>query len=197
MLCNRLPYWCRERPLCRSLHVFKFHGKGGEYLNLPQRKLQRFKNYDYSSNGAYFITICTQNRINLFGEIENGIIMLNSFGEIAYDKFSEISQNYPYIKIDKFVIMPNHIHAIMVIEHNGTTQGSFPTLSDYVRKYKMLTTKIYIDGVKFKDYPPFNKKIWQKSFYDHVIRNEIDYQEIWKYIDTNPLKWEEDCLYKE
>ena len=98
------------------------------------------------------------------------------------------------INIDKYVFMPNHIHAILTINYDGTTQGSFPTVSEMVQRFKTITTKKYIDGVKSDIYPPFEKKIWQKSFYDHIIRNEKSYLEIWQYIDENPLKWQEDEL---
>jgi REP element-mobilizing transposase RayT len=119
-------------------------------LNLPQRKLQRLKNYDYSQNGAYFITICIQNRLPLLGKIENGVLILNSAGVMVFDKFAEISRFSPDIIVDKFIVMPNHLHAIMMMQHGGTTQGSFPTLSlsEYIRRFKTLTTKLYIDGVK-------------------------------------------------
>jgi len=82
-----------------------------------------------------------------------------------------------------------------MIQHGGTTQGSFPTLSEYIRRFKTLTTKLYIDGVKNGEYPEFAKKVWQKSYHDHIIRNEQEYQKTWEYIDTNPLKWQQDYYY--
>lgn len=102
------------------------------------------------------------------------------------------------INIDKCVLMPNHLHAIISINHDatiqglGTTQGSFPTVSEMVRRFKTITTKLYIDGVNSGVYPPFENKIWQKSFYDHIIRDEKGYLEVWQYIDENPLKWQQD-----
>jgi REP element-mobilizing transposase RayT len=120
---------------------------------------------------------------------------MNKAGMMIFDKLTELPVSYPDVFADKFVVMPNHIHAIILIQHNGTTQGSFPTLSDYLQRFKALTTKLYIDGVKNGQYPPFHKKIWQKSFHDHIIRNELEYKKIWEYIDTNPLKWQEDCYY--
>ena len=92
--------------------------------------------------------------------------------------------------------MPNHIHAIIFIsrETGGTTQRSFPTVSEIIRRFKTLTTKLYIDGVLSGLYPPFDKRIWQKSFYDHIIRSEQEYSEIWRYIDDNPIKWQTDHL---
>ncbi len=108
-------------------------------------------------------------------------------------KIKEISKDG--IVLDKHVVMPNHIHAIIITDNAGTAQGPFPTLSEIVRRFKTLTTKLYIDGVKSGSYPPFERKIWQKSFYDHIIRDEKGYLAVWKYIDENPLKWAEDEYY--
>lgn len=99
---------------------------------------------------------------------------------------------YEDVAVDKYVVMPNHVHSIIVINHDGTTRGSFPTLSEYIHRLKMITTKSYIDGVKAGKYPSFEKAIWQKSFFDHIIRNKKEYLQVWKYIDENPLKWETD-----
>ena len=165
-------------------------------MKLPERKQLRLKNYDYSQNGTYFVTICSQNRLCLFGKTENKEMILNHAGMMVYNKIGEIDKYYPGIQIDKFVVMPNHIHVIMVIKHEpGTTQGSFPTISECIQRFKSLTTKLYVDGVKKGIYPPFDKKIWQKSFHDHIIRNEKEYQDIWEYIDLNPYSWEDDKYY--
>ena len=109
-----------------------FRISDGDFMNLPQRKLQRLLNYNYSQNNAYFITICTQNRLPLFGRIENSNLILNNAGLMVFNKFEEISGFYPDIIIDKFIVMPNHLHAIMLIQHDGTAQGPFPTLSEYI-----------------------------------------------------------------
>ncbi|WMJ22009.1 transposase [Paludicola sp. MB14-C6] len=153
---------------------------------LPQRKLQRLKGYDYSHNGAYFITICTQNRQQLFGEIFNNTMLINNAGKMIEERLLNIINDVVFL--DKHIIMPDHIHAIVIINHNGTTQGPFPTLSEIVQRFKTITTKLYIDSVKNGEYPPFDKKIWQKSFNDRIIRNEKEYREIRQYIDENPLK---------
>jgi len=173
-------------------------------MNLPKRKPQRLRNYNYVQNSTYFVTLCTQNRLNLFGQIQSGNLVLNSAGKMVSHKFKELPNFYSGITIDKFIVMPNHMHAILIIHHNvletwdsGTPQGAFPTLSlsDYIHRFKTLTTKLYIDGVQEGNYPPFDKKIWQKSYHDHIIRSEQDYQKIWGYIDTNPIKWLDDIYY--
>jgi len=116
---------------------------------------------------------------------------------MVFDKFAEIPVFYPNINIGKFIVMPNHLHGILTIEYTKTSQlqAGMLTISDYVHRFKTITTKLYINGIKNGDYPPFNKKVWQKSFYDHVIRNEQEYRMIWEYIDTNPLRWAEDKYY--
>ncbi len=159
-------------------------------MELPKRKPQRLSGFDYSQSNAYFITICTQNKLNLFGELINNSIELNDAGKMIREKIKSISGMG--VIVDKYVIMPNHIHAIIIINNNGTAQGPFPTLSETVLRFKTITTKLYIDGVKNGAYLPFEKKIWQKSFYDHIIRDENGYLAIWKYIDENPLQWQDD-----
>ncbi len=160
-----------------------------------ERKKLRLDEYDYSQNGAYFLTICTYNRLHLFGDFQNGHLFLSEAGKMVERYLNELVI-YGDVSLDKYVVMPNHVHAIIVINHGGTTQGSFTTLSEYIRRFKMITTKAYIDGVKNGEYPPFEKMIWQKSFYDHIIRNENEYLRVWKYIDENPLKWEADEYYQ-
>lgn len=159
-----------------------------------KRKTLRLNEYDYSQNGAYFITICTYEKRHLFGQIENCQIAYNNAGQMIKQHLEYIN-NYDDVTLDKYVVMPNHVHAVIMIRHDSTTQRSYPTLSEYIRRFKMMTTKSYIDGVKAGEYPRFDKTIWQKSFYDHIIRDENEYLRVWKYIDENPLKWETDEYY--
>ena len=159
------------------------------------RKLQRLKEWDYSQNGLYFVTICTQNKFNLFGKVKDGRWVLNNAGQMVSEKLIEVSTVYTDILVDKFIVMPNHLHAILWSQ-SGTTRRSFPTtVSEYIQRFKTLTTKLYIDGVKQGTYAPFEKKLWQKSFYDHIIRDENDYLTHWRYIEENPMKWHEDCYW--
>ena len=168
-------------------------------MELPQRKTQRLKEYDYSQSNAYYITICTQNRLPILGKIEGGNMILSEFGKAAENiLLKETVRNdttvVPYnIVIDKYCIMPNHIHAIIFLFENSRQKNDI-TISDIVKHFKIITTYYYICNVKLNNYKPFSKKIWQKSFYDRIIRNETDYQHTWKYIDENVLKWNEDEL---
>ena len=157
---------------------------------LPKRKSTRLKNFDYSSNGAYFVTICTQNKEKILCNIVGGdahiapSVELKSYGKTVDRYINNISSKYPHITVDKYVIMPNHIH--LMIRIDGMMWASSPTtISDIVRSIKILTTK------------ETGKSIFQRSFHDHIIRNEADYLKIWNYIDTNPAKWTDDCFYIE
>ena len=169
-------------------------------MQFPNRKPIRLKEFDYSTPGAYFITICTRNRKNILSHIiKCGVNnppknILSKIGEIAKQELLEVEKHYNNIKIDKYVIMPNHIHLIINITERI---NPFPTkkfdVSNIIGKYKAAVTRNV--GNAFMHSERFS--LWQKSFYDHIIRNEEDYLRIWEYIDTNPFKWEDDELYNE
>ena len=160
---------------------------------LPKRKHPRLDHYDYSSSGAYFVTICTQNRRCLFSRIVGrGLapaeIQYTEYGKIAEEQLLLLEKRYQTLKIDRYVIMPNHIHVILILDDNTAGASPRPTVMDVVCAYKSLTTREC-------------KKVWsveklfQTSFYEHVIRGYEDYIEIAKYIDENPASWEDDKLY--
>lgn len=163
------------------------------------RKSIRLKKYDYSQTGEYFITICIQNRECLLGKIENHKLILNDAGTMVCNILNDIPKYYTGINIGKFIVMPNHIHAIIIITEkikSGRTQGSAPTnklkLSDVVQYSKSLTTKKYIENIKQNNWKSFDKKLWQRNFYEHVVRDEKDLNKIREYIINNYLKWDED-----
>ena len=151
-------------------------------MDFPKRKLPRLSGYDYSKPNYYFVTICTDGKKNIFGEIN----VLNSFGKIAERKLLEIEKHYKNVFVDKYVIMPNHIHAIIVFNNTEAERSRpFPTLSQVVGLYKSgVTREIHENNPDIK--------IWQKSFNDVIIRNEKAYNEICRYVYDNPLKAEYD-----
>ena len=153
-------------------------------MKYPSRKSTRLPCYDYSQNNYYFITICTQDKRCLFGTVkEHGI-----YGKIAAESLNEIEQHYSYVRIDKYVVMPNHVHLILVIEND--ISGRNTDMNMIIGQYKSgVSRKIHCiePGIQ----------VWQRSFHDHVIRGEMDYQKIWQYIDTNPMRWDRDCFYTE
>jgi REP element-mobilizing transposase RayT len=149
----------------------------------------RLKDYDYSSNGAYFVTICSDNRKTFFGKITNGEMKLNEYGEIAYKFWGDVSNHFPHVVIDYHVVMPNHIHAIITINNPDikTENNKKPKLGQIVAYYKYQTTKIIN---QLRGASP--NSVWQRDYYEHIVRNEDDLNEIREYIINNPLKWELD-----
>jgi REP element-mobilizing transposase RayT len=168
-----------------------------EECKYPKRKRTRLKGYDYSQNGAYFITICIKERRNLLSSISVGQGLapaenhLTGYGNIAKEQLLALENKYNHVKLDKYVIMPNHIHILISIYENAAGASPCPTISDVICTFKSLTTKLCKKiGLK-------NKHLFQSSFHDHIIRNEKDYKKIWEYIDTNVIRWKEDCFYEE
>jgi putative transposase len=179
---------------------------------MRERKRNRMKDFDYSSNNIYFVSSCTHDRIHYFGEIKNGKMHLNEIGEIALHQWKWLTNQYPYTKSHAFVVMPNHIHGILEINRDfirdvradhvvradrvvGSgrdltlqSQQKIKSLSELMGAYKTTTSKkIHLAG-----YPDF---AWQRSFHDHIIRNAASYEKIYAYILNNPSHWEEDGLH--
>ena len=160
--------------------------------DLPKRKHPRLDHYDYSSAGGYFITICTQGKRCLLSHVVGrGLapaeIQYTAYGQIARTQLFLLEQRYPSLRIDRYVIMPNHIHVIMILEEAEGAAAN-PTITDIVCAYKSLTTRAC------KKVRPIDK-VFQTSFYEHVIRGRKDYDEIAEYILNNPKQWELDSLY--
>ncbi len=165
---------------------------------LPKRKHPRLNNYDYGSKGAYFVTICTQDRRCTLSHIvgrglapaERNEIEYTKFGKIAERQLLLLEKRYSCLSVDRYVIMPNHIHAIFVIENETAGASPRPTIMDIVCVYKSLTTIEYRHN-------GFSGKLVQTSFHEHIIRGQEDYREIVKYVVENPKRWLCDELYDE
>ena len=148
------------------------------------RKPNRLSNFDYSRAGAYFLTICTKDRQCILSQIDaeatcdslNPVIVTEA-GRAVERELERIGEIYGSILVDCYVIMPNHIHFILVIQDEACRQGTSPTISRVVQQLKGTVTK------------KIGRAIWQKGFYDHVIRDEQDYLVRRKYIEENPVKW--------
>jgi REP element-mobilizing transposase RayT len=207
------------------------------------RRSIRLKGYDYSRAGLYFITICVQDRVCLFGEIENAGMILNDAGIIINKWWQKIPEKYPDIKLDYYQIMPNHFHAIIINNSipavradprvcpfigesplDGSIQGESPIagstrgehniggsirgehniggsirgehmgspLFRIVQWFKTMATNEYIRGVNNLGWKQFNGKLWQRNYWEHIIRNEQSYHRISEYIINNPAKWNND-----
>ena len=169
-------------------------------VEYPKRKKNRLEKYDYSQNGAYFITICTDDRKCLLSRIVGGGVLdapamhLSHYGTVVERRIQEMNRVYHDVQTVKYVIMPNHVHLLVCISRSGNRAGHGPSrtpaptnavIPHYVSTFKRLCNR------------EFGKDIWQRSFHDHIIRDEAHYQLIWQYIDTNPARWQQDCFYTE
>jgi len=192
--------------------------------NIHHRRSIRLKGYDYSQNGAYFVTICVQNRECLFGKIKNGAMILNDAGKIMKTEWEQLPQHFLNVELDVFVVMPNHFHGIIVIQNeNNKNVGAIPcgcpvmndgttsrvptrgtptniptkknTIGDIIGAFKSLTINEYIRGVKNGKFPPFEKRIWQRNYHEHIIRDENSLEKIQNYIIRNPQKWQDDKFF--
>ena len=155
----------------------------------PQRKSPRLNGYDDTQAGAYFVSLCQQNRVSLFGEIADGELRLNAAGEMVCAWWERLPDKYPSLEIDHFVVMPNHFHGIVLLD------GRQPGLSTAMQWFKAMTTNAYIRGVKEQGWTPFERHLWQRSFHDHIIRDERGLDMIRGYITANPARWNEDKFH--
>ena len=164
-------------------------------MSLTERKSLRLKAWDYSGAGYYFVTVCTQDRAHLFWDMDVGRAGLepaptNALGELVAQTWLGLPAHTVGIHMDKFVVMPNHFHGIVALENGCVGAGSKPArtpLPEVMRQFKTFSAR-KINQVRGTP----GQAIWQRSYYDHIIRDESDYLRIWQYIDTNPAKWKED-----
>jgi REP element-mobilizing transposase RayT len=168
------------------------------YTKFPFKIEKQFRlpGYDYSQNGYYFVTICIHDRLELLGSVGTDHCVCSSpFGQSCNRLWMDIPNKFKNIILDDFIIMPDHIHGIIIIknDYQEQTQWSVPTkfgqvglVGQIIRWFKTISTNDYINGIKNDNWPKFNKQIWQPRFHDHVIRNEKEYFAIKQYIKDNP-----------
>jgi len=149
-------------------------------MDLPKRRSPRIPNYDYSLPNYYFITICTHEKKCIFGFPGEQ----TRIGKIVEKHIRKIPEYYDTVSVDKYVVMPNHIHMILVLKGDESN----PNVPLIIAQFKRGVTK------EIHSMEP-NMAVWQRSFHDHIIRNQTGYEKIWTYIENNPQKWEEDCFY--
>ena len=174
-------------------------------MELHHRKQNRLQDYDYSQNGAYFITICTKKREQILSNIVGGgdpdapcttnnvaQIILTEYGKIVDEYIKMISKKYPTTRVDAYILMPDHIHMVITIVGDGSAvpqknQGRAnpaPTIGNIIGWFKYVTTKIIANHWDTSD-----NRLWQRSYHDHVIRNAEEYRAICQYIADNPARW--------
>ena len=172
--------------------------QANNYSPQRNRRSMRLKRYDYSQTGAYFVTVCTQNRECLFGEIEDGEMVLNDAGRMAETCWHDIPSHFPHVGLDTFVVMPNHVHGILCVvdapvgaknfsplQPGQRPHGTSKSIGSVIRRFKIGVTKWMRQNTEFHN-------IWQRNYYEHIIRNQKELNRIREYIVNNPMKWEFD-----
>ena len=185
-------------------------------LKQPNRRPLRLKAYDYSKPGGYYITICSEKQLPWFGDIIDGTMGLSEAGLVVEKWWHKLALKFSLIELDAFVVMPNHVHGIIfIIGENTSPVGADPyvrpnhvtpnpvgadpcvrpepdpppSLGDILQWFKTMTTNQYMAGVKQAGWDPFPGRLWQRNYYEHVIRDEKSLDRIREYIITNPLRW--------
>jgi putative transposase len=176
------------------------------------RRSIRLRGYDYSRPGAYAVTVCTYLKRPVLGEIVEGEMVLNAVGRMVQDTWEQMPSHYRGCGMDALAVMPNHVHGIIVINpavgagpcarpgmgqagEPGQAQGPAPTamsLPDLIHRFKSLTTARYRQGVTTHGWHALDGKLWQRNYYEHIIRNDDELEKIREYIATNPVRWETD-----
>ena len=159
------------------------------------RRSIRLKGYDYGQEGAYFVTICINDGTHRLGEIKNDKMLPNAAGQMVVQTWEILHEKFPGIQQDVFQLMPNHIHFILfIIERMVNENQKKIQLGNIIGAFKSITTNAYIEGVHEKDWEPFHKKVWQRDYYERIIRNERELEAIRTSIINNPTNWKEDQL---
>ena len=177
---------------------------------MKNRKRNRLQGYDYAKNNLYFVTICVQDRNCCFGNVGTGRdlsvhdednpsillshenkMILNEYGTFAHERLEWLEKQYEYVLLHSFIVMPNHVHVIIEIDSNliGNKEFKIKSISELVGAYKTTSSKL-IHLLGFDDFS------WQRSFHDHIIRNEKSYVTISNYIDTNADRWNTDTFFE-
>ena len=157
----------------------------------PRRRGLRLRHYDYASAGWYFVTVCTAGRVSLFGEIVRGAMQLNEAGRAIAEAWTALPARFPRVDVDAFVVMPNHLHGILAFEAHGEEVAG-PPLGEVVGAFKSVTTVEYGRGVRAAGWSAYRARLWQRNYFEHVIRDERSLEQIRQYIIDNPLQWDLD-----
>ena len=173
-------------------------------MDLPKRKQIRLPDYDYSAPGAYFVTVCTHEKRCILSTITVGdgvldvpCVRLSPYGKIVEETLREIVNTYSWLSLDRYVIMPNHIHLLLRIGDNGPSGTPAPTRDTDIGPSVPANAALprLISTLKRFTNKKCGTQLWQRSYHEHVIRGEADYRQIWEYIETNPARWAEDRYF--
>ena len=156
------------------------------------RRSIRLKGFDYSRSAIYFVTICVQNRKCLFGTILQNQMLLNDAGGMVSAEWLALPLRFPSVILDEFIVMPNHFHGIIYISPDSSDN---PTLGKILGAFKSIVNNNYITGVNIKNWQPFDKRLWQRNYYEHIVKDDFGLQKIQIYIQNNPSTWQTDSLH--
>jgi len=164
--------------------------------DIHHRRSARWHKHDYASAGAYYVTICVEGFQSLFGNVSAGVMNLNEAGRMVDSHWRAITARFPTMQLDDWIVMPNHFHGIVHIAGTpfasapkGAGRRPAPTLGDVIGSFKSLTTDGYIIGVRQLGWRGFERRVWERNYYEHVIRNDDELDKIRQYIRHNPLMW--------
>lgn len=163
--------------------------------NIHNRQSIRLRGYDYAQAGWYFVTIGVQGHACLFGDVVDGVMQLNDAGWMVDHWLSKVPDKYPSVQIDTAVVMPNHLHAIIVFDLPAAPDAQpqpTPRLGQVIGWFKTMTTNAYIRGVRDGTWPPFDRRLWHRNYYERIIRNQAALDRIRTYIIGNPSRWKRD-----
>jgi putative transposase len=158
--------------------------------DFPYRRDMRLPGWDYRLPGPYAITICTEERVHRFGAIHDSLMHLNPIGEMVHHTLTNIPHDLPQVTLDAFIVMPNHIHAILLLDSEDITRN--PALGTIVQRFKSIATARYANGVRVHGWPPFDGRLFQRNYYEHIVRDDRDLDRCRAYIEANPANWRHD-----
>ena len=157
-----------------------------------KRKHMRLDDYDYSLPGAYFLTVCASKPVPLFGRVAGNTVKLNSLGRLVLQTLCEIPPHYPHVQLDAHVVMPDHLHAILLLNldnPDGIVRERTPALPQLMKRFKSLASRRYGELRKANRMWTLPEKLWQRGYYDRILRGENDLDEKRAYILSNPQRW--------
>ena len=163
---------------------------GGDAPDRRGRSSLRLEGYDYGAWGPYSVSIVVDRRLRLFGDVVDEEMRLNAAGEMAESVWAALPRRFPAVRVDAFVVMPNHIHGIITIDQSDADKRV--TLGDVISAYKSVTTVEYTRGVAAHGWPRFQGRLWQRNYYEHIIRDDRSLERIRAYILDNPARWPTD-----
>lgn len=155
----------------------------------------RLRGYDYSHPGYYFVTICIQDRVHLFGTVVDGQFSPSPAGDMVLALWRGQATRFPGIELDAFCVMPNHVHALIGIGFGEIAPDAGVSIPAIMQGFKAATTVAYGRGVRAHGWPPYEGRLWQKGYHDHIVRNDRDLERIRDYIDSNASMWERDVFF--